>query len=360
MRPLKTQSVDDVIDRLTKTEPPYETYYLPRPQYHPPEKLGPRLVLGVSSMKDHMTDEGWQLTHGLSQHGYIHCGHGLPEPCTHVPTLLNKYSPSVVVVQDKREWLPTGDFRDQNAVFTDINVLAERHDIFKLTVIKDAQQRPGFHRASADEIGCHAWIHYYHPSIVHHLQPYIRPMDLIRTWHTVDATALLGLLWSTQRQGAILSGAISSAYPLRQRIANGRLPIHVLRHPGYHRRGCATKGYVQTLAGYKVAICTASKYGYSLRKMVEATVAGCIVVTDLPVDEKLPFGTDANLVRIHPNISMQDLGALLKDLEAEWNNDVQQAHAENALWGFDYHRVTGVLAQMIEVHRQVQASKGSK
>lgn len=328
--------------------------HLPKPEYIAPAALGPRLVLGVSSMKDHMTDEGWQLTHGLALNGYIHCGHGLPEPITDVARLLDKYNPSVVVVQDKREWGSKHDFRDPLAKFNNVHLLRDRPDIFKVTVIKDAQQRPYWHRESSEEIGCNAWIHYYHRDIVMNLQPYIRPLHMIRTWHTVNPDHVT-FDWSAKRSGTLLSGAISNAYPFRQKLSKAGLPIVQLRHPGYHRKGCATPGYLKLLTDYKVAICTASRFGYALRKIIEATAAGCIVVTDLPVEDKLPFGIDGNLVRVHPDISMADFRQLIVDLEESWNEETQRQHAENAIWGFDYRRVTSILAQMIEVHRLAQS-----
>src|SRR5690606_34111233 len=149
----------------------------------------PRLALGVESMRRHMTDEGWQLFAGLGRAGYLLCGHDLPINRTDVRELLDEYGPSVVVLQDKREWegLTADRSRDPRMRFRRVNALMQRQDVFTLTVLKDAHARPEYHRESAREIGCHAWVVYYHPRIVAHLAPYVRERHLVRTYHTVDA-----------------------------------------------------------------------------------------------------------------------------------------------------------------------------
>lgn len=328
-----------------------------RPSARPPLRAGQttatRLVLGVASMKHHMTDEGWQLTHGLSRAPfphlhYKHCGYDLPEPSTDVPDLLARYNPSIVVLQDKREWAPTSrTFRDQNAFFSKVQAL-QAHASYKLTVLKDAQQNPEWHKQSADEIGAHGWIIYYHPEIVKRLAPYVRIEDCIRTYHTLDLTAV-PIFNKTDRQHSIISGAVSAAYPFRQQIIRNLhklSPITYLQHPGYHRNGTNTPEYMRTLAQYKVAICTSSKYGYALRKVIEATACGCRVITDLPVDDVLP-GIDNNLIRVHPTISMEELRKVLHDAAATWDADTQYHYRQEAMFNYDYTHETARLAMVI-------------
>ena len=318
---------------------------LPRYPYYA-HRQGKPLVLGVSSMNDHMTDEGYQITFGLSKHGFVHCGYGLPEPETDVRRLIEKYDPPIVVIQDKREWFPSNDFRDRNAEFKNYQDLAKDDNIFKVTILKDAHQRPEWHKQFAEEIGCHAWIVYYAERLVKHFQPYIHQDALLRTYHTLRH-AHLPDTWPTDRAGTLLSGAVSNVYPLRQRLMRSGLPISVLRHPGYHRKGCATPDYLRTLSQFKVAICTSSQYGYALRKIIEATAVGCKVITDLPTDDVLPL-IDNNLVRIHPDCNIRDVGRYIYELEQSWDHDEQVAMATLAQMHYCMFSQTGTLAANIK------------
>lgn len=347
---LPPRTVADVVASLPKPATPE----LRAPRYVEVLNAGEhRLVLGVASMKDHMTDEGWQITYGLSQNGYLHCGHALPIECTDVRKLLTAYPCNTLVIQDKREWhFDPRNFRDHNARFTNVNYLTQRDDIFKLTILKDAHQGPAWHSEAAQEMGCHAWICYYHEDIVHHLAPYTRKQHLIRTYHTLDP--LVVPKFNTERAGGcLLSGAVSGAYPLRERIFKARnMPIVTMSHPGYHRRGSNTPEYLKTLSEFKVAICTSSMYGYSLRKIVEATAAGCIVITDLPIDDIMP-GIDGNLIRVHPDISMDELREVINDCTTRWDSTTQEMWATTACWIYDYKVQTLLLAEQIDALRNI-------
>jgi hypothetical protein len=352
MRPYR---VDDVLAGL----PDHGGRRLPVPAYAPARQGtgGLRLGLAVKDMSNHMTDEGWQLFLGLAGAGYTLAGHGLALARTSVPDILSSVSndwawPEVVVLQDKREWdVKPGNFRDRQARFTGVQHLESRHDLFKLTVLKDAQQNPGYHEESASEIGCHAWVIYYHPQIVHRLAPYTRPEHMVRTTHSLDPTQVPAYSYHPlTRTGCLLSGAVSGAYPLRRRLVRAAQHLYnttVLPHPGYHRAGCATPGYLQTLAKYRVAICTASRYGYALRKLIEATAAGCVVVTDLPVDDQMAE-IDPNLVRVHPDIDLNGLNKLLRRLHDDYDPARQQHYAERAAAWYDYRAVGRRLAADIE------------
>jgi len=134
---------------------------LQAPSYTP-AGFGPEIGLCVPSMMCHTSDEGWQIFKALESAGYHLVGRGLPL-CgyeTDVGGLVYRTSPSVVVLQDKREWegKTAGSGFDMRERFTNVTVLKDRHDIFKATILKDAHQQPLYHRQSADEIGCHAWI----------------------------------------------------------------------------------------------------------------------------------------------------------------------------------------------------------
>lgn len=329
---------------------------LPHPsQFHPivapayTGDSGKGVGLAVESMKRHTTDEGWQLFEGLEYNGYTLYGRGLPNSNTNVREIISN-AIGVVVMQDKREWdVQQGNFRDDNARFHCVESLRGRTDLFKLTILKDAHQRQQYHRDSAAEIGCHAWIIYYHPKIIKHLAPYIRPEHLIRTYHSIDPTLVPEFSMRNQG-GCLLSGAVSSAYPLRKRLLDwvSYLPqTTVMKHPGYQRDKCYTPDFLKVLSHYKVAICTSSVYGYSLRKIVEATACGCRVVTDLPLDDVLPL-IDGNLVRVPANIAPQTMGTLLQQLYDTYDPKVQFAFAQQASEFYNFKASGLRLVQDIE------------
>lgn len=315
-----------------------------------------RVAMAVQSMQYHMTDEGYQIMLGLQEGGgYTLAGYNCTHNITDTVEIVKALNPSTLVIQDKREWdLRPKDFRDKRAGFTRIDYLKDQDSVFKVTVLKDAQQRPEYHMQSAYEMGVHAWIVYYNSVIVSRLAPYTRPEHFIRTYHSIDSKLVpLFLPGSNERQrrkGCLLSGAIGPAYPLRTLLVRrkGHLPdTDILPHPGYHMRGCNTPSYLRTLSNYKVAICTSSIYGYALRKIIEATACGCRVVTDLPVDEVLP-NIDGNLIRVPPSITATQMGSLLHRLYATYNTEEQFKYADACMRFYDYRQVGIRLANDIE------------
>lgn len=347
------QTVADIIARL---DSPKGVPQLEAPHYSLHRPRG-SIGLAVESMKRHMTSEGWDIFAGLQEAGYQLAGFNLlPIDKTDIREIITKYDPSTVLLQDIREWdVKPGDFREPRARFTNVESLKDRHDIFKLTILKDSHQRPIYHSESAAEIGCHGWVIYYHPQIVHHLAPYTRPEHLVRTYHSINLSHLPSISFrKEERSQCLLSGAMGKAYPLRTRLAsnlrmmNGNgININYINHPGYHLNGCATPAYLKTLSGFRVAICTSSIYGYALRKIIEATACGCVVLTDLPSDEVLPH-IDGNLCRIHPNISSREVGLLCKKLANTWCSEVQRRYAELAQIYYSHISVGKRLADDIE------------
>lgn len=307
------------------------------------------IFLAVESMKNHMTDEGWQIAQACEHSGYILGGHNLPLNETHIPTIIEEVNPGVVVLQDKREWdVSSRDFREVEARFKDVQYLNKRKDLFKLTILKDSHQKPLYHRESAEEIDCHAWIIYYHPKIVKHLAPYVREEHLIRTYHSIDSERVPE--FNENRNGVLLSGAVSGAYPLRRRLVRTQRVIRnltYLKHPGYHRDRCHTPDFLKLLNQHKVSICTTSIYGYALRKIIESTACGCMVITDLPSDEVMPE-IEENLFRVDPKISIPELNYMIEELEQLYDYDKQKQLAEAAKQYYDY-RTQGIkLTQQIE------------
>jgi hypothetical protein len=345
------------IDETIATLPYSKLSPLPTPRYTGPQiDSRRRIAMAVESMRLHMTDEGWQIMEGLGHNGYLLCGHNLPVSTCNTNIIIGHLNPSIVVLQDKREWdTQYKDFREPLARFYNIQSLKQKEDIFKLTILKDSHQKPEYHRESADEIGCHAWIIYYHPKIVSYLARYVRPQHLIRTFHSVN-NLLVPPYSNLQRSSCLLSGAISNVYPLRVRIANahasGVIPeLTYMRHPGYHRNGTHTPEFLKILSRFKVSICTSSIYGYALRKIIESTACGCIVITDLPTDEVLPF-IDGNLVRISPHSTPEQVRNLILYLARTYDPNRQESYALLAKKFYDYRATTSRLDHNIESIRE--------
>lgn len=337
------------VNRVISQLQPVHIDTLESPAYTGSDQSG--LGLAVESMRRHMTDEGWQIFEGLQHWGYKLYGYDLPNADVNVSRILEKEHPGIVVMQDKREWdVSQRDFREKEARFHNVNRLAEDSDIFKLTILKDSHQKPTYHRDSAEEIGCHAWIIYYHPRIVKALAPYVREQHLIRTYHSLNR-AKVPVYSVDSRRGCLLSGACSrGAYPWRWELFRQarRLPeTNVLQHPGYHKNGTQTNRYLETLSQYKVAICTSSVYGYALRKIIEATACGCVVITDLPEDETLPY-IDGNLVRMNPMTPVDRVANKLREIYSTYDEEKQEHYAEMAKAYYNYQSVCGRLADDIE------------
>lgn len=328
---------------------------LPAPKYTgDPKYIDPKVALAVEDMRRHMTDEGWQLFYGLGLNGYELCGYNLTLNETSVPRILEITNPKVAVIQDKREWdVKPGNFREPKARFTGVTAFRERDDIFKITVLKDAQNNPRYHADSASEMGVHAWITYYATPVVLRVAPFVRPQHILRTYHTVDSKAIPEYK-ADDRDNCLLSGAVSNAYPLRQRLFKDhkKLPrTDVLHHPGYHNKGSNTPSFLQLLSKYKVAICTCSMYGYALRKIIESVACGCVVITNLPSDEYLP-DIDNALVRIPSDISIDDLSKIVLTQIREYDKEKQRHYAELCKVRYDFRFETSLLAMQIEELRR--------
>jgi hypothetical protein len=343
-------TVNHVLNRLGRPG----TVPLPAPPYTHSER-GIRVGLAVASMREHTSDEGWELFGGLEAAGYTLHGHSLGPSCTDVRNILGTTNPSVVVVQDQREWegRTAGKGFDDRERFTNVQALASHPHIFRVGVLKDAHQQPDYHRVSFESFGAHAVVCYYHPRVVAHLAPHVRPEHLIRTYHTLDPARLPPWKARGQRLGAVVSGALSGAYPLRRRITGDAtvLRIHVLQHPGYHRKGCHTPHYTRALSNFKVSVCTSSVYGYALRKIMESTAVGCRVLTDLPEDDVMP-GIDANLTRIRPDTPSRRVGEIIHDLMTSYDEDLQKAFAEYCVGYYDFRASGARLANDIEAMRR--------
>lgn len=349
------RTIQQTIDALP---PPSPVPLLPAPPY-----TGPRddartcVLLAVDSMRTHTSSEGPEFHAALEHAGYVLHGHNIGPSLTDVRKILSRESPGILVLQDKREWmgLTAGRTRDPAMQFRNVEALRERTDVLKLALVKDAHADAALHRQSAEEAGVHAWISYYSPKIVCHLLPFLRPSHVIRTWHTVDASLVPPYYASEGRQGCLLSGAISAAYPLRSMLVQRRAELpHVtyLAHPGYAGVGNQTPAFLRTLSQFRVSIATSSRYGYSLRRIVESTACGCRVITDLPVDEVMPGGIDGNLVRVPHDSTPRQVGDVIDRLCADYDPERQREYARRACEWYDYKASGLRLATAIEAMRR--------
>jgi hypothetical protein len=327
-----------------------------------------RVLLGVEAFERYMTDEDQQLQDGMGLAGYSVCGRNLPHDHTDVRWIVEDFEAGVLVIPDRREWAGDSAIPQGNIAFTGLDAVAKDSSLFRVGIHKDAHQDPDKYRDFYAAANCHAWIVYYHPEIVCRLAPFIRPEHVIRTWHSVNPEDVPAFASGQGRKFCLLSGAHDPRlYPLRDRLIQeskaGRLPaVDVLPHPAYTLRGRKTPAYLRTLSEYRVAICTASVFGYSLRKIIEATACGCRVITDLPADDPLPL-IDENLIRVSPDISTSELLAAASRAAISYDDGRQEHLAARAIEFYDYRRRAREVATSIEWLRstwgQNESAEGS-
>ncbi len=316
-----------------------------------------RIVLANVDYKRHMTSEGDQLQEGLRSAGWTLCGKGY-DGSQDVQFILDKYNPDRIVVHDKRDWDPTSSIAFRKDVgFGRLEAL-RKSPAFKAVVVKDAASSLPYQKHFYDEVGADAAIVYYHPKQVATHSLWLTGRPMIRTYHSVAAADLDGLdLWAPRKR-AVVSGAASNAYPLRQRVIRdaAMCGVDVLRHPGYGNVGTSTPAYLKTLAGYQVHVATASMYGFALRKIIESIAVGCTVVTDLPDFDVLPE-IDGALIRVRPTMNPIEMRDVIRSAVALWNLDDRMAWAEKARRFYDYEAIGCLLS--LELAKAAEAKRSS-
>jgi len=85
--------------------------------------------------------------------------------------------------------------------------------------------------------------------------------------------------------------------------------------------------------------------------MIEATAVGCVVITDLPIDESYP-AIDANLVRVPTGTSLAELTETVRCTTADYDEDRQRRLAAKAIRNYDYRALGEWMARGIEQARQ--------
>ena len=305
-----------------------------------------KLLLANIDYRAHMTNEGDQFQEGLRQAGWHLSGAGY-DGVRDVVTLLARYSPTAVVVHDKRDWDPQSKIAFRKDVgFARLDKL-QSASCFKAVVVKDAATFREYQQAFYEEVGADAAIVYYHEDAVVRSSGWLTGKPLIRTYHSIDPVGLPEV--GPRPDLALVSGARGPCYPLRERVFTHaiQLGVHVLKHPGYGNRGARTPGYLETLGRYRVHVATASEYGFALRKIIESVAMGCTPVTDLPASDVLP-GIDAALVRVRPTIGVAELRDVINAARADWRLEERQHYATIARQEFDYRALGFRLDAAIE------------
>jgi hypothetical protein len=305
------------------------------------------VVLANVDYQRHMTTEGNEFQEGLRAAGWTLSGVGY-DGLVDVPTILARYQPTRVVVHDPRDWDPASPIAFRKDLGFRRLLALQTAAVFTAVVVKDAASTLDYQRACFDAAGGDAAIVYYHPTSVTRHAPWLQGVPLIRIYHSVDRAALADVSLRRPRQPAVVSGAASTVYPLRQRIIRDAalLGVDVLPHPGYGNRGPATPQYLRTLAGYQVSIATASQYGFALRKIIEGVACGCTVITDLPAYDVLPE-INAALVRVSPTITTRELQRVVREATANWVLEERRYWAQRAQDFYDHIAIGARLDQAL-------------
>lgn len=302
------------------------------------------LLLANIDYKKHTSTEGEELQAGLAQHGWLLAGHGYGDNCKHIPTLIDRHKPRIVLSHDQCDWHSDypGCF-DPVVSFTGIECLAQRDDIFKAVIVKDASTMlDDPKRTLALKIKANATVLYYHERSAFNLAPWLLKYKRVRTYHSIDRDICESVVSNGQlRDRAIITGAMGGCYPIRQLVADNAalVGVHHQKHPGYGNIGSQSNGYLSTLSNFKVHVATASQYGFSLRKIIESVAVGCTPVTNLPLYDQLPE-IDEALVRIPKDPSLGEIKEAIDRAEAEWTLDRAMHFAQKA-WNFYDWRVRG-------------------
>ncbi len=303
-------------------------------------------MLGVESLRNHMTDEAWQFQLGMKHAGFALCGRNLDHDFVDVPSIVAATGADLLIIQDKREW-DTAHWAcwDKTAGFERFEEMFKRRGVARLTVFKDIGSDLVTQHRYHGELLPHGYVVYYHPDLLPRLAPWVSPLQTVRTYHSVDSLCVPEFV-PQERAKAIVSGAVDPKYyPLRaatvQWASSGLLKgVDVLQHPGYNPDGVRTTGYLRTLSKYRVHIATASVLGFALRKIIESVACGCSVVTTLPLFEQMPE-IEAALYRVPHQCPPSELQAVIDQAASEWRADRAADLAERAKAFYDY-RAAGI------------------
>ena len=295
------------------------------------------------------------MQQGFAHWGWNLIGPGFDDPRHDVEAVLRDINPSHAIIQDHREW-----HRDQPAAF-DKAAHFDNYEALETwggpttTILKDAHQDVDYERFHI-EIGVDNVIHYYHPDAIRPYVPHLFDptwgVNLIRTYHTINAFHVpIPDQWphENDRKPWLVSGAMEKGVYDFRRLAKACALAdstgHVMKHPGYGLKGWRTPDYLRELCRYKVHVCTASKYNYLLRKIIESTACGCVVVTNLPEWDPVPE-IDDNLVRVEDESPRGLRKAIEKALDL-WDLERQIEFADAACLRFEFRNECQRLSELL-------------
>lgn len=301
-----------------------------------------KIVLASGDFSRHMTNENFLMQRGFEQQGWELCGWGYDTNLTDVPMILAALKPDIVFQMDRRDWDKDspGCF-DPRVHFSRVEALADHPEIFKVAMVKDAGSAVNYQRASCEVIDADAIVMFYHDASAIPYSEFLKNYPRIRTYHTVDRDVCETMPLAKERRRGIVSGAVSSVYPLRRQAFRSAyaLGIDVQDHPGYSNRGCQTNDYLRLLNCYRVHVATSSRYGFAVRKIMESVAMGCTPVTDLPIHDRLPE-IDGALVRVSSrDCSINELSDAINRADRDWDFERVSAFAEKARAFYDYRAV---------------------
>ena len=324
------------------------------------------VLLAITTADRHMDNGRALVRRGFEAAGWMAACHAASPPgmdCVDVAEIISWAQPRIVVAYPRYEW----DSREWNGGrphptepvlpeyrFHGFEALLAREDITRVAILHDARSVMEEQRRWLADFQPHLVLGWYHERAVLPFWPEVAPEQYERTYHSIDAERVPRFT-AERRRVCLISGAENHhVYPLRTMAMAaaraGRLgpEVDAMPHPSYAHSGTSSDAYLQTMARYKVAVCTASAYQFALRKLFEATAAGCKVITDLANWDALPE-IDGNLVRVAPDLTEHDLGEVIHHAAAHWDVDEQRHYAERACARYDYRvecaRVAAALEQ---------------
>jgi len=324
----------------------------------------PGVMFVLESFRRHMDNGRWLFQLGMESMGWLSAGAGVPEPgidSTDVAQVIDEHKPAAAIFWPRYEWdhnqwvgpevQPEHEFRNIEALF-------DHPEILRIAVFHDAASARKQQKAWHDELQPDVYLVWYHPRSIAPYAPHVPVERMLRTYHIVNDRCIDWEIPLHEPKGiCLISGACSGCYPLRIKAIewakHGKLGpgVDVLEHPGYGQTGSVSADYVQTLSQYRVALCTASVYGFALRKIFEATLVGCRVITDLPEYDRLPM-IDKNLVRIDDfedsRLTLTALNTSIHTAAAEWDSKIQDIFRARAAARYDYTAETARIAGAIE------------